>query len=140
MHSILPDHERIKFRKRQQKHTSKPSIYLEIEMYMSKTHELKKSHNVIRKYSELNSNTSMQLLFFSCPVMSISLQLHGLQHARLPCPWNFPCKNTGVGCSALLQGIFPTQRLNPHLCLMDWQAGSLPLVPPGKPVIKSNSC
>ena len=108
-------------------------------MCMSKIHELKKNHKVIRKYSELNGNTSM-LLLFSCPVISMSLQLHGLQHARLPCPWNFSGKNTGVGCSALLQGIFPTQRLNPHLCLTHRQADSLPLVPPGKPVIKSNTC
>ena len=28
---------------------------------------------------------------------------------------NFPGKNTGVGCHALLQGIFPTQGLNPGL-------------------------
>ena len=37
--------------------------------------------------------------------------------ARLFCPWDFLGKNTGVGCHALLQGIFPTQRLNlglPH--------------------------
>ena len=27
-------------------------------------------------------------------------------------PWNFPGKNTGVGCHFLLQGIFPTQGLN----------------------------
>ena len=26
---------------------------------------------------------------------------------------DFPGKNTGVGCQVLLQGIFPTQRLNP---------------------------
>ena len=33
-------------------------------------------------------------------------------------------------------GIFPTQGLNPHLLpLLHWQAGSLPLVPPGKPII-----
>ena len=33
-----------------------------------------------------------------------------------------------------LQGIFPTQGLNLHLlCLLHRQAGSLPLVPPGKP-------
>ena len=32
---------------------------------------------------------------------------------RLPCPWDSPGKNTGVGCHALLQGIFPTQGLNP---------------------------
>ena len=42
-------------------------------------------------------------------------------------------KNTGVYCQALLQGIFPTQRLNSRLLsLLHWQAGSLPLVPPGK--------
>ena len=28
---------------------------------------------------------------------------------RLLCPWHFPEKNTGVGCHALLQGIFLTQ-------------------------------
>ena len=39
--------------------------------------------------------------------------------------WNFPGKNTGVGCHFLLQGIFPTQGQNPRL--MHWQADSLPL-------------
>ena len=38
-----------------------------------------------------------------------------------------PGKNTGVGCHAL-QGISLTQGLNLHLlCLLHWQAGSLPL-------------
>ena len=32
---------------------------------------------------------------------------------RLLCPWNFPGKDTGVGCHFLLQGIFP--RSNPNL-------------------------
>ena len=37
---------------------------------------------------------------------------------RLLCPRDSPGKNTGVGCHALLQGIFPTQGLNPRLlCL-----------------------
>ena len=35
--------------------------------------------------------------------------------ARLLCPWDSPGKNTGVGCHALLQGIFPTQGSNPGL-------------------------
>ena len=49
-------------------------------------------------------------------------------------PWNSPGKNPGVGGHALLQGIFPTQGWNLHLlCLLHWQADSLPLVPPGKP-------
>ena len=34
---------------------------------------------------------------------------------RLLCPWNFPGKNTGVGCHFLLQWIFTTQGLNPGL-------------------------
>ena len=32
-----------------------------------------------------------------------SLQLHGLQPVRLLCPWDFPGRNTGVGCHFLLQ-------------------------------------
>ena len=48
-----------------------------------------------------------------------------------------PDKNTGVSCHILLQGIFPTQGLNPCMCLLHWQADSLPLVPPGK--VKSES-
>ena len=39
---------------------------------------------------------------------------------RLLHPWNFPGKNTEVGCHFLLQGIFPTQGSNPilpHYCL-----------------------
>ena len=32
----------------------------------------------------------------------------GLHPARLLCPWDSLCKNTGVDCHALLQGIFPT--------------------------------
>ena len=51
--------------------------------------------------------------------MSDSLQPHGLQPTRLLCPWDFPGKNTGVGFCALLQGLFLTQGLNPHLlCLL----------------------
>ena len=46
-----------------------------------------------------------------------------------------PGKNTGIGFHALLQGIFPTQGLNPSfLCFLHWQAGYLPLAPPGKPI------
>ena len=59
----------------------------------------------------------------------------GLWPARLLCPWDFPGKNTELGYHVLLQGIFPSQGLNPRLLhLLHWQAGSLPLVPPGKPL------
>ena len=56
--------------------------------------------------------------------MGLSLpgsSVHGISQAR----------NTRMGCHVLLQGIFPTQRSNLHLlCLLHWQAGSLPLAPP----------
>ena len=42
--------------------------------------------------------------------------LYRLQLTRLLSPWDSPGKNTGVGCHALLQGIFPIQGLN--LCLL----------------------
>ena len=63
-----------------------------------------------------------------CSVVSDTLRPQGLQLARLLCPWNFPGKNTGVGCYFLLQGIFPTQGSNPHLLrLLQWQMGSVGL-------------
>ena len=44
-----------------------------------------------------------------------SLQPDGLYPSRFLHPWDFPGKNTGVGCYFLLQGIFLTQGLNPGL-------------------------
>ena len=48
----------------------------------------------------------------SCSVVSDSLWPYELQPARLLSPWDFSGRNTGVGCHALLQGIFPTQGSN----------------------------
>ena len=49
-----------------------------------------------------------------CVCVSDSLQPHGLEPARLLCPWDSPGKNT-VGCHFFLQRIFPTQGSNSHL-------------------------
>ena len=38
---------------------------------------------------------------------------HRSQPARLLGPWDFPGKNTGVGCHCLLQGVFPDPRIEP---------------------------
>ena len=35
--------------------------------------------------------------------MSDSVRPHGWQATRLPCPWDSPGKNMGVGCRFLLQ-------------------------------------
>ena len=48
------------------------------------------------------------------------LQPCWLRPARLLCPWDFPGKNTGVGCHFLLQRIFPAQGSNPRLLYCRW--------------------
>ena len=70
---------------------------------------VKAAHKVNHMYN------SCSMLNWLCLVVSNSLRPHGPQSARLLCPWDTPGKNIAVGCHALPQGIFPTQRLNPGL-------------------------
>ena len=57
------------------------------------------------------------------------LRPHGVQPARLPCPWDFPAKNIGMGCHLLLQG-FAQPR---NQTLISCTAGRLLTTePPGK--------
>ena len=70
----------------------------------------------------------------SCPTLCNPMDWSS--PGSLPFPWDFPGKNTGVGCHFLLQGIFPTQRLNPHL--LHWQADSLPLSHLGSPYLEGS--
>ena len=62
----------------------------------------------------------------SCSVVSDSLQPHGLYPTRFLCLWDFPGKNTGVGCHFLLQGNLP-ELVSPELA-----GGFLTTKPPGK--------
>ena len=45
----------------------------------------------------------------SCPALRDPVD------SRTLCPWDFPDKNTGVGCHFLFQRIFPTRGSNLHL-------------------------
>ena len=56
---------------------------------------------------------------------------------QAPLPWDFPSKNTGVGNHSLLQGIFPTQGLNPGL--LHYRQILYCLSQPGKPIRKIKS-
>ena len=56
------------------------------------------------------SQFSFLLSFSICSVMSDFLRPHGLYSL-----WNSPGQSTGVDSLSLLQGIFPTQGLNPGL-------------------------
>ena len=70
---------------------------------------------------------------FSCVRLFVTLWTVAGQG---PLSVGFSREEYWVGCHALLQGIFSTLGLN--LCLLHLlhrQAGSLPLVPPGKPML-----
>ena len=66
----------------------------------------------------------LDLSLYVC-VLSYSVVSDSSWHHEVLCPWNFLGKNTGTDCHFLLQGIFPTQGLNPHL--LHWQVAFLPL-------------
>ena len=87
-------------------------------------------------YMYVNINTHTHTYICMCVLGHFShvrlfVTLWTIQPARLLCPWDSPGKNIGMGCHALLQGIFSTQGLN--LCflhLLHWQMHSLLLAPP----------
>ena len=84
----------------------------------------------IRPMSQTGGRACVQSLF------SHNLFFPTLRTAACQAPLSMdsPGKNIGVGCHALLQGIFQTQGSNLRLLhLLHWQASSLPLAPLGKP-------
>ena len=74
-----------------------------------------------------------------CSVASVTFDsLRSLQPTRLLCPWDFPSKNTRVSYHFLLQGIFPTQGLNPSLLrFLHMQVGIFTTEPLGKLILIS---
>ena len=113
-----------------------PGYTLEIFSYMCKCHYFNAQSKILKQSFQEGKLCVPSFPFISllgkfipclCACMLKSLQLcltlcelshtesYELQPARLLWPWDSPGKNTGVGCHALLQGIFLTQGLNPHL-------------------------
>ena len=74
----------------------------------------------VSKFSAVALIDVLNMVCVSCSVVSDSLQAHELWPTRLLCPWDFPGKNTGLGCHALLQGIFPIHGSNPRLLHPRW--------------------
>ena len=77
------------------------------------------------KRKKVTSCSVTSVMSTVCDPMDCSLpgsSVHGILQARI-LEW---------AAIALLQGIIPTQGQN-WVCLLHWQEGSLPLVPPGKP-------
>ena len=57
---------------------------------------------------------------------------------RLLHPWNFPGKNTGVGCHFLIQGIFPPGIKSASFMYPALAGRFFTTAPPGKPHIMSS--
>ena len=82
--------------------------------------------SLVRK--RLVHQQAIESIYLSWSVLSPSIVFDSFASqmpVRLLYPWDFPGKDTGMGCHFLLQGIFPTQGLNS--CLLCWQTDSLPL-------------
>ena len=56
----------------------------------------------VSRSSEVSLNVCVRA---KSPQSCLTLRAHGLQPARLLCPWDSPGKSTGAGCRALLHGI-----------------------------------
>ena len=64
------------------------------------------------KFMSIESVMLSHHLIICCPLLLLPSIFPSIRVLR---PWNFSGKSTGVGCQFLLQGIFPTQGLNPGL-------------------------
>ena len=69
-------------------------------------------------------------LHCECSVVSDSLQPHGLQPTRVLCPWDFPGKNTGVGCHLLFQGSLPNPMIGEVVDSLPGKSVGCPESPP----------
>ena len=109
--------------------------------------------------SNIRSGVGLQYIFMHNKIHNVTQDMHVcvcvFSHVQLfvtpwtvahqaLCWWDFPCKNTRVGCHSLLQGIFPTQRSNLGLPHCRWNfnhlnhQGSPPQ--PGHKVLSSVGC
>ena len=76
------------------------------------------------------------------PVTQSCLTLCNPLVARLLCPWNFPSKNTGMGCHFFLRGSSPPRDWT-WVSWVFWQelAGRFfTIAPPGKPQVSVELC
>ena len=96
----------------------------------------KSSSRSFRKKSQYSTYIvccSYCLVTESYPALLPPYGLYNL--TRLLSPWDFLGENTGASCHFLLQGIFPTKIKPASIMSPALEAGSLPLVTPGKPLL-----
>ena len=105
-------------------------VWIYLLVVVSTTQHVRRETLSVLFTSVIPASTRLYVCVSRSVVFS-SLQLHGLQPARLLCSWDSSGKKTRVGSHSLLQGIFLTQDTEPGSPAL--QADSLPSEPPGKP-------
>ena len=87
--------------------TSNPKIWFPLLWYDLSLMLFLLLPTILKGFSTCFSSLFNQLCYCCCcyvaSVMSDSVRPHRWQPTRLPCPWDSPSKNTGVGCHFLLQ-------------------------------------
>ena len=101
-----------------------------ITPYLYRTMSILPPFHIVQSYDNMDVLKNITLTYYInsggslvaklCPTLATPWTV---AH-QLLCPWDFPGKNTGVGCCFLLHGIFLTEWSN--LCLLHWQVDSLP--------------
>ena len=82
------------------------NLYADYTMWHAGLDEAQAGIKIARRHDEEVKSLSRAWLFATQWTVACT---------KLPCPWDFLGKSTGVGCHFLLQGIFPTQGSNPDL-------------------------
>ena len=103
-----------------------------------------------RQNKELKTSNTSICCVCVCVCVCVCTQLcptlcepPGLYPTRFLCPWNFPGKNTRVGCHFLLQGIFPDPWTEPmSLVSSVLESQFFTTLPHGKPHVwmRTQSC
>ena len=83
--------------------------------YFSKTLWFFKNRNHVLIHLPTSGDQVLPNTHFFCENESRSVMPNSLPSHGLYSSWNSPGQNTGVGSCSFLQGIFPTQGLNPGL-------------------------
>ena len=94
--------------------TAKKFIFKKYEecLVFVKKHTIKSFYWWVELYRRQTSDSSMIGGGLVTKLCLTLLRSCGLWPTRLLYRWDYPTKNTGMGCHFLLQGIFPTHELN----------------------------
>ena len=92
-------------------------LVMDRELWHAVVHGVANSRTWLRDWTELKEYFCMCAQLVSC-VWFFAMPL--TIPTRLLCPWDYPGKNTGVGCHFSLQGIVPTQDQSHVSCISKW--------------------